>query len=200
MLAGSGFIQADGSQSHGLGSGVVLIPQRDGARIVRADIDHAADIPTPALHVLIIARAAGHLPPAVPFSVPPIKQCVAGRGGGRQRGLRLRIGGRFPLERGRIDGDRAVFAAEPLFKGGLDLAGSITKHEGCFHLQRCAGSNFLKLVVYHGLKRIVVGNDRCNLQLYAVLHNRFINAPKIRGIFLTVVCKVQRKNHSIVSV
>ena len=42
--------------------------------------------------------------------------------------------------------------------------------------------------------------DRSDFQFCAVLHERFIDAPKIRRILLAVVCEVQRQNDCVISV
>ena len=200
VLAGSGFIQADGGQSHGVGSGVVLIPECDGTRIVCANGDLAADIPPLPLHALVRARATGHFPPAVPCAVPPVEQCVAGRGGQPAVIRHARLRGLHAAERGGVDGDLAAFLAEDLFKSRLHRTGRVAQHIGRLHLQRCARSDICKLAIYHGFKGVVVGKDSCNLQFYAVLHNRFIDAPEIRRIVFAVVCEVQRQNDCVISV
>ena len=198
VITGSGFAQTDLNGGHGLGPCVVLVPKRDRAGAVRTDINVAADIPPISLHALIGAVAAAHLPPAVPFAVPPVKQFVAGRG--RQRGIRARIVGRFPFERSRVNGDRAFFLAEQLLKGRLDFGSSVLEHISRFDLNRRTRSNFRELSFYYGFKGIVIGKDSCNFQFCAVLHDRFINAPKIRCIFLAFVCEVQCQNNCIISV
>ena len=78
MLTGAGGAQGDIHLRHEAVARVVLIPETDDAGLIRADVNIAADIPPVALHVLVIARAAGHLPPAVPVAVPPVQQRVAG--------------------------------------------------------------------------------------------------------------------------
>ena len=96
VFAGSGFAQTDLRGSHGFGPRVVLVPKRDRASVVRADVNDAADIPPFSLHALIVAVTAAHLPPAVPFAVPPVEQRVAGLGWiGGQRA----VNGRFTAGR-----------------------------------------------------------------------------------------------------
>ena len=96
VLAGSGFAQADLRGSHGFGPRVVLVPKRDRASVVRADVNDAADIPPFSLHALVVAITAAHLPPAVPFAVPPVEQRVASLGWiGGQRA----VNGRFTAGR-----------------------------------------------------------------------------------------------------
>ena len=121
VLAGSGFAQTDLRGSHRFGSRVVLIPKLNCACVVLVEINDAADIPPVAFHAFIIAVATAHLPPAVPFAVPPIEQCVSGRTGG----LRFRIGDRFPAERSRVNGDCTFFAAEKFLKGRFDFTGRV---------------------------------------------------------------------------
>ena len=202
VLAGSGFIQADGGQSHGVGSGVVLIPECDGTRIVCANGDLAADIPPLPLHALVRARATGHFPPAVPCAVPPVQQCVAGFGGSGQSFLVSLVStrGGYVAECSGIDGDLAVFLTEYLLKGRLDRAGRVMKQICCPNFQCCARSNVCKLAVNHSLKAVIVLEDRSDFQLCAVLHECFIDAPEIRSIFLAVVCEVQRQNNRVISV
>ena len=53
MLASTGVAQADRCRYHGVVLGVVLIPERHGARAVCVDLDHAADIPPLTFHALI---------------------------------------------------------------------------------------------------------------------------------------------------
>ena len=200
VLAGSGFLQADGGQRHGVGSGVVLIPERDGTRIVCANGDLAADIPPLPLHALVRARATGHFPPAVPCAVPPVEQRVAGRGGQPAVIRHARLRGLHAAERGGVDSDLAAFLAEDLFKSRLHRSGRVAQHIGRLHLQRRTRRDVRELAVYHGFIALVVGNDCRDLQLRAVLHNGFVDAPEIRGVFLAVVCEVQCQNDCVISV
>ena len=202
MLAGSGFIQADLRGSHGLGLRVVLVPKRDRAGVVRADVNDAADIPPVPLHALIGAVAAAHLPPAVPLTVPPVEQRVTGFGGSGQSAVVSLVNtrGSYAAECSGIDGDLAVFLTEYLLKGRLDRAGRVVKQICCPNFQCCARSNVCKLAVNHSLKAVIVLEDRSDFQLCAVLHERFIDAPEIRSIFLAVVCEVQRQNNRVISV
>ena len=201
IFAGSGFIQADLCQSHGIILGIVHIPQGDGARVVFSDVDDAADIPPLALHVhfLIIAVAGAHLPPAVPFAVPPIQQGVAAPGG-RRRCIATAPFRRFPAEGGRVDGDLAALGAEHLLKLHLHLAGGILQHEGGLYLHRLARLHILHLVVRHRRQDVIIRIDDGDIQHLAILRGRFGNAPQIRVGFIAVVGIVQRQNQRVVSV
>ena len=208
VLAGSGFAQTDLCGGHGIGPCVVLVPKRDCASVVRTDVNIAADIPPVSFQALIVAITAAHLPPAVPLAVPPVEQRVAGRGhcvcSGRSRARvrrhRFRVRGIFTTERGRVNRNFAAFLAEELLEGCLDWTGRVLKQICCPNFQRCARSDVCKLAFNHGFKGVVVGKDGCSFQFYAVLHNCFIDAPKIRRILLAVVCEVQCQNDCVISV
>ena len=134
VLAGSGFAQTDLRGSHGFGPRVVLVPKRDRASVVRADVNDAADIPPFSLHALIVAVTTAHLPPAVPFAVPPVEQRVACRGGQPAVIRHARLRGLHAAERGGVDGDLAAFLAEDLFKSCLHRTGRVAQHIGRLHL------------------------------------------------------------------
>ena len=205
VLAGSGFAQTDLCGSHGIGPCVVLVPERDCASVVRADVNDAADVPPASFHALIVAVAAGHLPPAVPLTVPPVEQRVTGRGHRARshvgvRRHRFRACGIFTAERGRVNRYFPAFLAEELLEGCLDRTGRVLKQICCPNFQRCTRSDVRKLAVNHSLKAVIVLEDRSDFQFCAVLHERFIDAPKIRRILLAVVCEVQRQNDCVISV
>ena len=96
--------------------------------------------------------------------------------------------------------DSALKNAEELLEGCLDWTGRVLKQICCPDFHRCARSDVCKLAFYHGFKGVVVGKDSCCFQFYAILHNRFIDAPKIRRILLAVVCEVQCQNDRVISV
>ena len=200
VLSDTGAVQRDRRLRHRIRSRVVLVPDRDGARIVHADIDDSAGVPPLSRHALVSARAAGHRPPAIPRAVPPVKQRITRRSGKGGVCAARRIGGRFPAERSRVDGDRAVFLAEQLLKRHFYRGRRILQHIGRLYLKRFARRDILKLFVNHRSKGGIIGENSSNLQLLAVLRERLINAPEIRGRFLAVVCKVQRQNNGIVPV
>ena len=112
VFAGTGRAQADVDLGHETVSRVVLVPEADDAGLVCANVNIAADIPPAALHVLVIARAAGHLPPAVPVAVPPVEQLVAGL---YHFGPAFLLEGHGEAEAPEVDRDQAVFQRADAF-------------------------------------------------------------------------------------
>ena len=73
IFTSSGCTQTNRCRYHGIIFFVVLVPERHGTCVIRANVDYAADIPPLTLHTLITARTASHHPPAIPFAVPPVE-------------------------------------------------------------------------------------------------------------------------------
>ena len=109
IYAGPIITEADRCGNHRFRLRVVLIPEGDSARAVppmsmAPQMSHQAPSRS-----LVIARAAGHDPPAVPVAVPPVQQYISG-----PSILTCTASRRFPAECGRIDGDLTGFVAECL--------------------------------------------------------------------------------------
>ena len=203
-LTRPGLVQADRGGDHGLRFRVVLVPEGDGAHIVLAYVDGAADVPPLALHVLVIAPAAGHYPPAVPVAVPPVEQRVAGTV--RRLGVAVIAGqlgaaaGRFLAERGRVYGQSGALAAEELLELYLDLAGRISKYKGALDLQSLAGHDIRILAVADGIERVLGSIDRGQRQLRAILRGALDDGQEIAVGFVGVVGVVQRQDERVVPI
>ena len=208
-LTRPGLVQTDRGGGHGLRFRVVLVPERDFANIVLTNVNSAADVPPLAFHVLVVAPAAGHYPPAVPVAVPPVEQCVAGPVRLRGQGVAVTAGqlgaagaasGRFLAERGRIDGDAGALAAKQLLKLYLNLAGRISKYKGAFDFQSLAGHDIRILAVADGIERVLGSKNRGQRQLRAVLRGALDDGQEIAVGFVGVVGVVQRQDKRVVPI
>ena len=185
VLAGTGGVQADGCIDHGIAPRVVLIPERDRAHVVRAYFDNAGHVPPVIIHFLISAGAAGKCPPAVPLTVPPVKQRVAGL---VEHGRAAAAAAELLGAQGRgVNAELADLLADYLRKLHLDLALLIAQDKGKAYVGACAGLNFGELSVGHGLICILICKDACDIELHAVLEALLNYRPEEgRGAFARV--------------